>query len=135
MADITDFINLLNPAPSGARKENKTMKTETLFESTDRYAFDFKLCTIGKGWAQVDTSQDASYFGTWANPFELKIVNYCEGDIFIQTADNIAEFKEEIHKIKDWNEENGHKFHGIDPGFNERLQKRFEQIGLSEYLH
>ena len=56
------------------------METIRDFASTDRYIFDFKLCTTGKGWAQVDTEQDASYFGTWANPFELKVVSYTEGD-------------------------------------------------------
>ena len=57
------------------------MKEQTAFDPmTDRYSFDFKLCTPKNGWAQVDTSQDASYFGTWANPFERKTVSYCEGD-------------------------------------------------------
>ena len=111
------------------------MKTERLFESTDRYAFDFKLCTTGKGYAQVDTQQDAWYYGTWANPFKLKIVSYCEGDITIQTADNPEEFVEEMQKIKTWNQEQGWKFYGIDPGFNGDLEKRFIEIGLKELLH
>ena len=95
------------------------MKTERNFLPGDRYAYDFKHCTTAKGFAQVDTSQDASYFGTWANPFTLQIVSYCEGDVTIQTADNEAEFLQEILNIRIWNEENGHKFLGIDPGFNE----------------
>ena len=117
------------------KKGEKAMKTERLFESTDRYVFDFKLCTTGKGYAQLDTSQDAWYFGTWINPFEMKIVSYCEGDITIQTAENLDEFLKEVQTIKSWNEENDHKFYGIDPGFNEKLQKKFKEVGLGEYLH
>jgi len=111
------------------------MKTQREFLPTDRYYFDFKKCTSSKGWAQVDTSQDASYFGTWANPFDLKVITYAEGDVTIQTADNVAEFKEEIKKMKDWNEENGHEFSGIDALCNERLKNRFTEIGMSEFLH
>lgn len=111
------------------------MKTKRSFESADRYIFDYKLCTTGKGFAQVDTQQDAWYYGTWANPFKLQIVSYVEGDIIIQTADNEKEFVEEMQKIKAWNNENGWKFYGIDPGFNEELEKRFIEIGLSELLY
>ncbi len=36
------------------------MKTATGFQAmSDRYKFDFKLCTPAKGWAQLDTRQDA----------------------------------------------------------------------------
>ena len=44
------------------------MKITREFCPGDRYVYDFGLCTYEKGWAQVDTAQDASYFGTWANP-------------------------------------------------------------------
>lgn len=111
------------------------MKTIREFAPGDRYIYDFKLCTTSKGFAQVDTSQDASYFGTWANPFKLMIVCYCEGDVTIQTADNPTEFVDEIHKIKTWNEENGMRLIGIDPGFNESLKAEFEKIGLANLLH
>lgn len=36
---------------------------------SDRYKYDFRLCTSANGWAQLDTKQDASYFGNWINPF------------------------------------------------------------------
>ena len=111
------------------------MKTTRSFVSTERYEFDFKHCTTGKGFAQVDTSQDAPYFGIWANPFTLRVVTYCEGDITIQDAANETEFIQEIQAIRTWNHENGHKFIGIDPGFNESLKSKFNEIGLSEMLH
>ena len=111
------------------------METIREFASIDRYYFDFKKCTTGKGWAQVDTEQDASYFGTWANPFNLKVITYAEGDITIRTAEHELEFAKEIREIKEWNIENGWKFHGIDPGFNEKLADKFKEIGLADYLH
>jgi len=45
------------------------MKTITDFDpETSRYAFDFRLCHFKNGWAQLDTRQDASYYGNWINP-------------------------------------------------------------------
>jgi len=40
------------------------------------------------GFAQVDTEQDASYHGIWANPFKLITISYVEGDVYTNTADN-----------------------------------------------
>ena len=56
------------------------MKITREFCPGDRYVYDFGLCSYENGWAQVDTAQDASYFGTWANPTRLMIFSYCEGD-------------------------------------------------------
>lgn len=101
----------------------------------NRYFFDGNVCSSSKGFAQIDTSQDASYFGIWANPEKLMIVSYCEGELTVQIADNEAEFVQEVLKIKQWNEEYGHEFYGIDPGFNDGLKSSFERMGLSHLLH
>jgi hypothetical protein len=53
------------------------MKITREFAPADRYLYDFGLCSNASSWAQVDTAQDASYFGTWANPTWLPISNYC----------------------------------------------------------
>jgi hypothetical protein len=111
------------------------MKVSRSFNPTNRYYFDFKKCTIKNGFGQIDTDQDAWYFGTWANPTEFLIVNYAEGDVTIQEAENEKEFKNAIIELKTWNEENGFKFIGIDPGFNESLKNQFIDIGLGEFLH
>ena len=115
------------------------MHVETGFEASERYAFDLDKCPASKGWAQVDTKQDASYFGTWANPIERKIVCYCEGDVTITHCDNDAEFVEAINELKAWNVERGYWL-GIDPGWPgsescERITARFAELGLSELLH
>lgn len=104
------------------------MKTTREFCPADRYLYDFMICTAEKGWAQVDTSQDASYFGTWANPFKLLIFSYTEGDTCLHEAETEKEFVEELENIKTWNTESGHKFLGIDPGFNEELKAKFNEL-------
>ena len=101
---------------------------------SDRYRFDFNDCTSQKGWAQIDTRQDAHYFGTWANPTRLMIVNYCEGDVSIQAAKNAAEFVTEIRKLKAWNDEMGWGC-AIDGMCNSAIIDAFEVLGLSDLLH
>jgi hypothetical protein len=54
---------------------------ERSFRSTERYEFDFKLCTREKGWKQFDTKQDAWYFGVWVHEEKREIITYAEGDI------------------------------------------------------
>ena len=100
---------------------------------TDRYAFDFDRCTAAKGWAQLDTRQDASYYGTWANPELRQIINYCEGDITTTTMDTDEEFVAEIRKWADWVNEHDWGPAQIDPGFPERpLFARFVELGLGD---
>lgn len=109
--------------------------TETFIVDGDRYHFDFKQCTIQKGFAQIDTKQDAWYYGTWANPFEKKIVSYCEGDVTIKHCDSPQEFVAEIRTIQKWNDECGFGPIGIDPGFSSALEKEFVALGLLDLLH
>ena len=54
---------------------------ERSWRDTERYEFDFKLCTREKGWKQFDTTQDAWYFGVWVHPEKCEIITYAEGDI------------------------------------------------------
>ena len=101
----------------------------------DRYRYDFTVCTIAKGWAQIDTSQDASYFGQWVNPFERKIFAYIEGDCILTQLDTDVELLAELAEMKRWNEQQGHDFMGIDPGFNTDLKAKLIDVGLAGYLH
>jgi len=107
------------------------MKIEKFFHPDgDRYAFDFNLCKSSDGWAQIDTEQDAWYFGIWANPFKLKVVEYAEGDVSIMTHNDEKEFSKQIRDLK---ESNGERF-GIDPGFNQPLKEKFFSIGLGDLI-
>jgi len=114
-----------------------TIKKEKFFESIDRYTFDLKLCSASKGYAQLDTSEDASYLGNWINFKEFKIVSYCEGDITIETCENKEEFKELLKKTVDFYKFNQENFLGIDLLCNEKIINDFNKLELDKkyYLH
>lgn len=105
------------------------------FAAADRYVYDFKLCTTAKGWAQLDTRQDASYFGQWINPTKRQIFCYCEGDLILTTVDTDAELVAEVEHIKAFHAEVGYPMTGIDPGFNEALKRALVAAGLESFLH
>ena len=109
-------------------------KTERFDPEGSRYAFDFGLCTPGDGWAQVDTREDAWYFGTWTNPTLRQIVSYREGDISVECADDDAEYVEALRALHRWNVGNGH-WKGIDTMLNEDVARAFERLGLDDLLH
>ncbi len=96
-------------------------------DDLSRYYFDEKECAYQNGWAQLDTYQDAHYFGMWINPRKLRILTYCEGDITEVQYDNI----EEIKTILPLLDENIR----IDPGLNPKFKHVLIDIGLSDFLH
>lgn len=110
------------------------MQTNRSFRPTERYEFDYVKCTTANGWAQCDTAQDASYFGIWASPFELKIYTYAEGDHIEITCENEAQFIAQINEMVEFHNTND-TFKGIDPGFNKKLKQKFIDLGLTAYLH
>lgn len=101
---------------------------------TDRYRFDCKTCSYAKGWAQVDTKQDASYYGTWTNPELRQIFNYAEGDLTLTKCDTDEEYKQAIAEMVNWNKKSGYWI-GIDVGFEPEMRARFVALGLEELLH
>jgi len=111
------------------------MKITREFCPGDRYIYDFALCSYEKGWAQVDTAQDASYFGTWANPTRLMIFSYCEGDTTLKEAASPEEFAVELREIDTWNRANGYCPARIDPGFDPAMKAAFVVLGLIDLLH
>jgi hypothetical protein len=113
------------------------MKTTTSFEQSDRYEFDWGECSLDKGWAQVDSRQDAWYFGTWANPTTRKMLTYVEGDITRYECESDAEFVQHIIGWVGWMNDRGWGPVQIDPGFNHEneIATRFKQLGLGHLLH
>lgn len=107
------------------------------FCPADRYVYDFGICSAKNGFAQIDTWQDASYYGTWANPEKLVVFSYCEGDCCTTKCDNVQEFVAEIEAIKQWNNESGGErgFRGIDPGLDPANIQKWHEIGLAYLLH
>uniref|UniRef100_A0A6M3LZ53 Uncharacterized protein n=1 Tax=viral metagenome TaxID=1070528 RepID=A0A6M3LZ53_9ZZZZ len=113
------------------------MEKKHEFCPADRYRYDFGICSSTNGFAQIDTWQDASYFGTWANPEKLVIFSYVEGDCYTTKCDTVKEFIDEIHAIKKWNDESGgdRGFKGIDPGLRPEAIQKWREIGLEALLH
>jgi len=106
----------------------------TEFCPADRYVYDFGACSYSKGWAQVDTTQDASYYGTWTNPERREIFTYCEGDTTLTRCDTDAEYAEAVRATAAWNKASGY-WKGIDPGLGEEMRERFVALGLADLLH
>ncbi len=101
------------------------MKITREFAAADRYLYDFGLCSYENGWAQVDTAQDASYFGIWANPTRRMIFSYCEGDTTLKEAASPDEFAAELREIDAWNRARGYGPTNIDPWFVEAMNGTF----------
>lgn len=114
-----------------------TTNIEFFEPDADRYVFDFKFCTYDLGWCQVDTEQDASYYGTWANPTKRHILTFAEGDVKLTKCGTDEEFSDEMRGMAEWHLERGY-WRGIDPGINETgatMREHWGRLGLSELLH
>ena len=113
------------------------MRVQTSFANTDRYVFDFKLCKAKDGYAQLDTTEDAHYFGNWVNFKKFEIVSYCEGDITVTNCDNKEEFIKELKRTVDFYKFNQETFKGIDLMCNENIINDFNNLKLDKkyYLH
>lgn len=99
-----------------------------------RYRYDFGPCTPNKGWAQLDTSQDASWYGNWVNPTKLKLLSYCEGDVTLIECDSEEEFKEQLAATLKWHVENDYQ-PKIDGMCSEEIIAAFTRLGFAEWLH
>lgn len=101
---------------------------------TERYKYDFRLCTPDKGWAQLDTKQDASYYGNWINPLTRQLLSYCEGDTTLTECEDDADFVRTVRECCAWHQERGY-FIGIDPMLRPEIEAAFDRLALGEFLH
>ena len=109
-------------------------KTTEFLPGIDRYLFDFQRCASNNGWAQADTTQDASYYGNWINPLARKIVSYAEGDVTVEEYDSDEEFTEAVNKFVDWHKKGGY-WKGIDDMCREDIRARLEELNLAHHRH
>lgn len=58
--------------------------------------------TLGDGWKQWDTDQDAWYFGIWVHAKERKILTFAEGDETLVVCPTQETFEAEIESLKDF---------------------------------
>lgn len=106
------------------------MKITREFAPASRYLYDFGKCSYANGWFQVDTPQDAEYFGTWIHPEKLLHFNYCEGDTTLVEFESAAEMAKYLEEGRDWNE--GELW--IDPGLSADGRARLEAAGLRDFI-
>jgi len=119
------------------------MKSVALTTGRDRYFFDTEKCVCEQGWSQVDSQQDAWYFGQWADPFALKYVTFAEGDVTEQQCETKEEFISLIERVAQWHKDNdgdGFSSFGIDPGWpgkphTEAAIARWTELGFKDLLH
>lgn len=102
------------------------VKTEKTYHFRERYYYDFGMC---KSWAQLDTRQDASYYGTWACPIKREFLSFAEGDEKHITFDTDEEFIKEINEWFDWATKGGWE-PSIDPGLSKENIKAWEKLGF-----
>ena len=110
------------------------MKTQKTFCNSDRYVFDYDMCSFKKGFAQIDTTEDASYFGNWVNFKSLELITYCEGDLTVVKCENIEEFKKQLLKVVSWYKKNN-SFIGIDLMLSDEIKKDFNNLNLDKEFY
>ena len=111
------------------------MKRERSFCSADRYVFDFDICSARNGWSQIDSGQDAWYYGQWGNPTTLQLMSYTEGDICKTTCENKKEFAEEVRALDAWHKEYEEKGIKIDALCDPGMVDAWKALGLGDLLH
>lgn len=110
------------------------MKVDRYHKPGDRYEYDFDRCNYKAGWAQLDTRQDAWYYGNWANPLTFELMSYTEGDVAHTRCDDEADFKVALAGTIKWHRDNQY-FIGIDPMCDEKLVAAFTRLGFQADLH
>lgn len=112
----------------------RLIRGSTALLDDNRYTYDFRYCTARNGWAQLDTRQDASYYGIWVNPFKRCLFSYCEGDITLTECDTEDDFIQAVRECVEWHKERDY-FIGIDGMCHHLIINAFRDYGLGEYLH
>ena len=104
-------------------------------ELSVRYHWDFEECPFDQGWCQIDTRQDAPYYGTWCSADRREIVNFCEGDLTRTICDTDEEFVEQLRDFRDHMDAGGWGPCRIDPGLVDAVRARYVALGAGDLLH
>ncbi len=101
-------------------------------EGIDRYTFDFGPCTASNGYAQVDTADDAWYYGCWANPTTRRVIEYAEGDLTTIEFDTPEEFAAYMREFVQTRYNPDRKLPAVDAY---RTEQAWIEIGCQDLLH
>lgn len=95
----------------------------------NRYYFDNGECNpVHTDFCQIDTWQDASYFGIWADPVGLQVVKFIESEVYRNEFDSEEAFAEEVRSVLEHNRQDGGHA-SVDPYGNQADWKR---LGFGE---
>jgi hypothetical protein len=108
------------------------MQRHDSFHVGDRYYFDFDGCKNSDGWCQIDTEQDASYYGNWINPAARRAITFAEGDLAQIKFDNDQEMIEWLERFA---AHPGLCFLGVDPGLHEGTVAACKERGIDKFFH
>lgn len=102
------------------------MKIERSF-NPDLVRYDFDGPLLERGWLQVDTEQDAWYYGNWVNLEQKRFLGFAEGDITDIRFDNDQEMADYLRSFP--------MLH-IDAGLStrDRAMARAEMLGITELM-
>lgn len=97
-----------------------------------RYYFDNGECNPTQtDFCQIDTWQDAPYFGIWADPVNLKITKFVESEVYRSEYDTEEEFTEKVEEILSFHRQDGG--HAAIDGYGNRDDWR--RLGFGDDLH
>jgi len=92
------------------RVNDRGNRVQNSYIHGDRYQFDFDDAFRGQGWQQLDTVDDASYFGIWTHRDRLQVLTFAEGDVTLITAPTAEAYNLEVQAI--------FAFHDVAPGYS-----------------
>ena len=126
-------MHLIHPSPPARQTPVKI--TRDFRPLSDRYAFDCGPCSHANGFAQIDSSQDAPWYGQWCCVSARTIVSFCEGDVTTTVCETDEEFVRQIRELARWTDEAGYGPMKIDAVCHDELRQAFEKLGLADLLH
>jgi hypothetical protein len=98
----------------------------------NRYHFDNGECNPTEtNFCQIDTWQDAPYFGIWADPVGLRVTKFIESEVYRNEYDTEAEFCEAVRSILEHNRDGGG--HASIDGYSNR--EDWARLGFESDLH
>ena len=113
------------------------MQIERSHAPSSRYDYDATLNSAA-GWAQVDTRNDCSYYGSWANPEKRQWFSYVGGDTTLVTCDSDDEYRAYVQETLDWHSSKTYSAK-IDCCLNtpayRAIRAHFERLGFGEHCH
>jgi len=113
----------------GEMDDNKNIIIRSFHGNITRYAWDEGLDY--NEWCQLDTRQDASYYGHWINPFRLTFIGFAEGDITEVLCASESGFRSYLRNFFSFQQEMGYDS-WIDMMCNNEQEKLviFDRIGM-----